>query len=698
MAGGRIEDQRTRALDRARRRSPSSPSAGSSSGGRSLPREGTDDAQVSGHVSPVATRVGGTVRRDRSGRQPGGEGRRRARRARSARLPTRRRRAEADLAGGRSRRARGAQRRADHRRAARAAVSRSRTSATGNADAGLLAAEREVEASRAKVASAEARLAEAQARARRAPARIWRGWRRSRPRTRFRASSSTRPRPTKQAADAAVASAEAAVREAKANLDVAEARRAQAAGRRDAGAVAGRRRRPRRRSRSRSSRRAPPAPRPRCCWRKAALDQARLNLERTVVRAPRTASSAGARSSSARSCRPGQPLMAITSLHDVWVTANFKETQLALDAAGPARRDRGRRLRRPRDTPGRVESIAAATGATFSLLPPDNSSGNFVKVVQRVPVKIVLDTLQDASRRAAPRHVGQRHGVPALTGRPEPVTSQSACRRRRAVRRDVRRRRRRCRARWFILARPDHRRRSWKCSTRRSSTSRCRRWPATSARRARRWRGSARSYILANVIVLPMTAFFTETFGRKRYLTFSIVLFVVASILCGTATSLGQLVFWRLRAGRRRRGAAVDRAGDAAPDLSARGAGHGAVDLPARRHRRADARPDARRLHHRQRQLALVLLHQPADRHRCRRSSSRRSCTIRRIRAPHRQRGLVRHCAAGRRRRLAAVRARRRQHQGLVLEPAAGLPGGRVGDRARRCSSGGSCRRETGIR
>ena len=54
------------------------------------------------------------------------------------------------------------------------------------------------------------------------------------------------------------------------------------------------------------------------------------------------------------------------------------------------------------------------------------------------------------------------------------------------------------------------------------------------------------SYILANVVVLPMTAFFTETFGRKRYLTFSIILFVAASMLCGLSTSLGELVFWRL--------------------------------------------------------------------------------------------------------------------------------------------------------
>src|SRR5512138_1342822 len=56
-------------------------------------------------------------------------------------------------------------------------------------------------------------------------------------------------------------------------------------------------------------------------------------------------------------------------------------------------------------------------------------------------------------------------------------------------------------------------------------------------------------YILSNVIVLPMTAFFTERFGRKRYLTFSIILFIASSVLCGTATSLGQLVVWRLLQG-----------------------------------------------------------------------------------------------------------------------------------------------------
>jgi membrane fusion protein (multidrug efflux system) len=89
-------------------------------------------------------------------------------------------------------------------------------------------------------------------------------------------------------------------------------------------------------------------------------------------------------------------LLAITELNDVWVVANFKETQLrdlragqnatvTVDAYGG------------RDFPGHVESISAATGATFSLLPADNATGNFVKVVQRVPVRIALDKLPAGS-------------------------------------------------------------------------------------------------------------------------------------------------------------------------------------------------------------------------------------------------------------------------------------------------------------
>jgi membrane fusion protein (multidrug efflux system) len=85
----------------------------------------------------------------------------------------------------------------------------------------------------------------------------------------------------------------------------------------------------------------------------------------------------------------GQPLFAIVPQH-VWVTANFKETQLTdMHPGDPAEVKvdayPSRALR------GHVDSIQAGSGAHFSLLPPENATGNFVKVVQRVPVKIVLD-------------------------------------------------------------------------------------------------------------------------------------------------------------------------------------------------------------------------------------------------------------------------------------------------------------------
>jgi membrane fusion protein (multidrug efflux system) len=86
----------------------------------------------------------------------------------------------------------------------------------------------------------------------------------------------------------------------------------------------------------------------------------------------------------------GQPLLAVVPLHEVWVVANFKETQLAGVRGGmPATivvdGVPGKTFK------GTVDSLAAGTGARFSLLPPENATGNWVKVVQRVPVKIRLD-------------------------------------------------------------------------------------------------------------------------------------------------------------------------------------------------------------------------------------------------------------------------------------------------------------------
>jgi membrane fusion protein (multidrug efflux system) len=86
----------------------------------------------------------------------------------------------------------------------------------------------------------------------------------------------------------------------------------------------------------------------------------------------------------------GQPLLAIVPLHEVWVLANFKETQLARIRPGMAVEVRVDTFS-DRVFKGTVDSLAAGTGARFSLLPPENATGNWVKVVQRLPVKITLD-------------------------------------------------------------------------------------------------------------------------------------------------------------------------------------------------------------------------------------------------------------------------------------------------------------------
>ncbi len=89
--------------------------------------------------------------------------------------------------------------------------------------------------------------------------------------------------------------------------------------------------------------------------------------------------------------QPGQGLLVVVPLQDVWVTANFKETQLA--KVRPGQKAEVRVDMYGKTFTGRVDSIAGATGARLSLLPPENATGNFVKVVQRIPVKIMLDRI-----------------------------------------------------------------------------------------------------------------------------------------------------------------------------------------------------------------------------------------------------------------------------------------------------------------
>ncbi|GAB3574400.1 HlyD family secretion protein [Hymenobacter daeguensis] len=124
--------------------------------------------------------------------------------------------------------------------------------------------------------------------------------------------------------------------------------------------------------------------------RQADLDNARLQLSYTIVTAPQDGIISKKNVQPGQVVAPGQQLFGIVGSARTWVVANFKETQLEDMKVG-------QKVKLDVDAypheefEGHIESLSAATGARFALLPPDNASGNFVKVTQRVPVKIVLD-------------------------------------------------------------------------------------------------------------------------------------------------------------------------------------------------------------------------------------------------------------------------------------------------------------------
>jgi membrane fusion protein (multidrug efflux system) len=123
--------------------------------------------------------------------------------------------------------------------------------------------------------------------------------------------------------------------------------------------------------------------------KQAALDQAQLNLQYTKIVAPVDGVVTNRTVEEGQNVQPGQELMRVVNLDDIWVTANFKETQL-----------RNMRINQPvtinvdttgKDYKGHVQSISGASGSITSLLPPENATGNYVKVVQRIAVKITFD-------------------------------------------------------------------------------------------------------------------------------------------------------------------------------------------------------------------------------------------------------------------------------------------------------------------
>jgi membrane fusion protein, multidrug efflux system len=361
-------------------------------------RETTDDAQVDAHVAPVSARVGGTVIE-----VPVKENQQVEAGAVLAAFDPRDYQVALDKA-----RAELATAEADAA-AARVNVPITSTAATSNvsnARGGVEQAQAAIEAAQRGVDAANARLASAQARQREADANAVKT---AKDVDRFKALLA-KDEISQQQYDAAVGAADAAraaadsaraqVQEAQAGISVGESQLMQArAGASQATAQlqtaqTGPQQVTAQRARAASAD-------ARVLQQRAAVQQAELNLQYATVRAPMRGVISKKTVEVGQVVQPGQPLMTIIPLEEVWVTANFKETQLEnmrpgqpsiieVDAYGG------------RDFKGHVESLAAATGSRFSLLPPENATGNFVKVVQRVPVRIAIDEKQDAQQLLRP--------------------------------------------------------------------------------------------------------------------------------------------------------------------------------------------------------------------------------------------------------------------------------------------------------
>lgn len=354
-------------------------------------RESTDDAQIDGHINPVAAKVAGHVVslkvRDNQFVQAGTVVVQIDPRDYVVALE----KAKADLAA--------AQAIAEAAQTQVPITSTTTSSQVSLAGAGVEQAEsiraaalKEVETARARLESMQARVRETQANYTKAVQDL----------ERFKLLIA-KDEISKQQYDTAVAavdatraardSAHAAVEEAGRAIEAGQARVAQAEARiKEAQAnLRATQTAPQQMAISRSNAQTALA---RVKQAQAVLAQAQLNLDYTEVKAPIDGIVSQRKVELGQYVQVGQLLLALVPLHDVWVTANYKENQLknmrpgqratiTVDAYGGHRYE------------GHIDSIAAATGARFSLLPPENATGNYVKVVQRVPVKIVIDRGED---------------------------------------------------------------------------------------------------------------------------------------------------------------------------------------------------------------------------------------------------------------------------------------------------------------
>ncbi|HYX51983.1 MAG TPA: HlyD family secretion protein, partial [Candidatus Limnocylindrales bacterium] len=332
-------------------------------------RESTDDAQVDGHINPISARVGGTVLKvyydDNQVVQAG---------ALLVELDPKDyelalARAKADLVNAEA-----------NSTAAHVGIPLTTTTSSSQlvaADAAVRAADREVQASQARVQEAQANYTKLAADLKRMETLV------------------AKDEVSRQQYDAAVAGAAAAratLEAANSNVASAEGRAAQARAQADAAHTV-----PEQIQVTRAKAGAAAADVDRY---RAAVQMAELNLQYTKVYAPVNGVLGKRSVEPGQVIQPGQPLFSIVNLDDLWVTANFKETQLkamhpgqkveiSIDAYGHT-------------VSGTVESIGGATGARYSLLPPENATGNYVKVVQRIPVRIRIDRGQDPNHQLRP--------------------------------------------------------------------------------------------------------------------------------------------------------------------------------------------------------------------------------------------------------------------------------------------------------
>ena len=151
---------------------------------------------------------------------------------------------------------------------------------------------------------------------------------------------------------------------------------------------------------------------------KAQLDQAELNLSYTIITAPQDGWITKRNIEVGNYLQAGASIFSIVT-PDVWITANYKETQLNRMRAGQ-RVTIGVDAYPGLKLEGHVDSVQLGSGSKFTAFPPENATGNFVKIVQRVPVKIVIDRGMDPEPAAAAGHLGRADRVPEVTRRRRP--------------------------------------------------------------------------------------------------------------------------------------------------------------------------------------------------------------------------------------------------------------------------------------